>query len=1020
MSNSKTGMDRPLERRQLTILECDLVGSTTLASQMDQEDYASLVIAFRERVTPSMRGHGGFIFQYVGDAVWVYFGYPQAQEDAIDRAIRSSLAVMKELRSVEVAGNAVRCRICIATGVCVIGDIGLGLGDSSTVEVSGQDHGIVSFGDSLNLVARLKSVADPGTVVVAEDTHALAGNAYEFSDLKSHLLKGLDAPVRAWQVLGETRERSRFRKLRPRPSARLVGRVEEMALLTERWELARGGQLQVIDVSGEPGIGKSRLLEVAVKEILNETKEKTWWFHCSPQQKNSAFFPIVDQLLTSANVAGSETAAVISDKIKGRFPSLDADATSLLMSLLSIGSVDNTARNSSLTPSRRRKLVLQVLVGLVEAECAESPLLILTEDAHWADPSTEEFLRLLAQRSDKLRLLILVASRLQRDSANIQGNHLQLHLTPLTVESSFALVRSLSAVGELSEEMTSQIVASTDGVPLFIEDVTLSAIKSLKRVRSDASESVDDIDVVSVPIALRDHLMTRIDRLEEAKKTAQAAAVIGRVFSRAMLESIVSVDSKALDDHLLDMLDSDLVSLTQQADAGYFSFKHALVRDAAYESLLKTNRVGLHGKLAKWIEKKQPDVAAAQPEIVAFHHEMAGNTISAISYWLEAGRQSLQRVGYVEATSQLKSAYELLLGTDPSLDRDRIELDIITALGAAHAGAGAFSSENTGRAYERALYLCNSLGNPPETLPVFSGACAFYFMRADFERARGIAMQCLQLVNADENATGLVVGHRALGAIHLVTGRFFDSIEQLQTAIAIYERDPARHRGLPAANALDHKTTALCFLALAKLAVGSTDDAIKSSDLAMEHSQRVDQHSVNYSLCYRSALLHLSDHAADIVYKVATESLDMALREGYATWVGISRLCQGEALMRLGEIDGGLIEIEQGVTEHATAMAVTFLPFAQSVLAKGYLLAGRAVEASKLLDEASRLSLESHQLWLLPEIHRLYATSLEQQGLIVQAEAGYRVAVASARDTGAGFWRRKAELNLSELLLEAN
>ena len=997
----------------MTAFVCDLVGSVALAQRLDVEDYADLIRAFHDYVTQWVTSFNGYVFQYAGDAVWAYFGYPHAHEDDVHRAIRAALYVASAVESLDLHDEKLRAHIGIATGLCVVGDLHYKAGAVATSAASPADGRDGARGTTPNLAARLQTTAKPGEVLIADETRSLTGALFVFEERKLSKLDGIAEPVRAWRVIRESRERSRLRALRPATLSNLVGRDDELDRLSKLWNLAsKQGNGQVIHLSGEPGIGKSRLVKAVADDPTGP--DHIWWFHGAPHLQGSTFAPVIAHLEEVALKKDGPLPPV--EKLRRRFPMLNTDALALLAPLLSI-EYNPRASVQSMSPARRRERLFEILLGLVETECVHIPLLLVTEDLHWVDPSTLELLERLGTRASDLRLMVLMTSRLARENESGASHFHRMTLSQLARDDCHALLKSLWGDRELPAKTAHQIVDRTDGVPLYIEDVTHSVLRALSQEPLDASHHHVEAQQLTVPMGLRDHLMARIDQLGDAKRIAQAGAVVGREFTRPMIETLTTTASRELDAHLDRLTDSGLVEPSGTSPVTSFKFKHAMVRDAAYESVLKADRSVLHGRMAAWLEAERPELRMSQPEVIAHHYELAGAVEPAVTCWFEAGRRSVSRVGYVEAINHLKNAHRLLLVQPQSAARDRAELDIITTLGAAHAGSGAFSGKDTGKTYERALELCKLLDYPPETFPVLSGAGSFQIMRTDFPRARKIATQSLKLAETKANPTGSVIGNRLLGAAQFLTGQFDAAIDSLQTAVSLYDADPHRHRSYPVAYALDHKTTALCYLALSTLAVGRLDTALAVSEKSLTHSQNIDQHSVNYALCYQAALRHLRGDDPDTVRDVATESRDLAVKEDYATWVGISRLCRGEAVMRLGEIDEGLAEIELGVADHARVMANTFLPFAQSVLVKGYLAAARPEKALKLLAKAEALTEQTQQIWYTPELQRLHAEALIQPNRIDEAEIWYRKALSSAQELGARFWALKIAVGLARVLL---
>ena len=667
MSDPYSPKPAPGERRHMTAFVCDLVGSVALAQRLDVEDYADLIRAFHDYVTQWVTSFNGYVFQYAGDAVWAYFGYPHAHEDDVHRAIRAALYVASAVESLDLHDEKLRAHIGIATGLCVVGDLHYKAGAVATSAASPADGRDGARGTTPNLAARLQTTAKPGEVLIADETRSLTGALFVFEERKLSKLDGIAEPVRAWRVIRESRERSRLRALRPATLSNLVGRDDELDRLSKLWNLAsKQGNGQVIHLSGEPGIGKSRLVKAVADDPTGP--DHIWWFHGAPHLQGSTFAPVIAHLEEVALKKDGPLPPV--EKLRRRFPMLNTDALALLAPLLSI-EYNPRASVQSMSPARRRERLFEILLGLVETECVHIPLLLVTEDLHWVDPSTLELLERLGTRASDLRLMVLMTSRLARENESGASHFHRMTLSQLARDDCHALLKSLWGDRELPAKTAHQIVDRTDGVPLYIEDVTHSVLRALSQEPLDASHHHVEAQQLTVPMGLRDHLMARIDQLGDAKRIAQAGAVVGREFTRPMIETLTTTASRELDAHLDRLTDSGLVEPSGTSPVTSFKFKHAMVRDAAYESVLKADRSVLHGRMAAWLEAERPELRMSQPEVIAHHYELAGAVEPAVTCWFEAGRRSVSRVGYVEAINHLKNAHRLLLVQPQSAARDR-------------------------------------------------------------------------------------------------------------------------------------------------------------------------------------------------------------------------------------------------------------------------------------------------------------------------------------------------------------
>lgn len=1003
--NGKVKLEPPqLERRHLTVLECDLVGSTALANKLDPEELRDLVLAYQDCVLTWVRKMNGFFVQFAGDAIWAYFGYPHAHEDDACQAIRAGLAITKAVSAIHLYGETLSVRIGIASGLCVVGNMRLSTSSEN------MDNQITALGNPPNLAARLQTLVEPGSIAVSEETRSLAGNLFNFEDLGFRKIKGFKDETKVWRVLGEINEQNRFRALRPKIRSPLVGRKNELLTLTNLWKATCLENGKVVFLSGEPGIGKSRLIASLAESVISLGNVQ-WWFHCGEYLQGSAFAPIITQIQTLAGFSNIDDTNNRVDKIRKTYSYLNDKQLGLLSELLLIED-ENKLIAPATSASKRRENLYEVLIKMIKEQSKITPMLVVVEDIHWTDPSTLEFIQRLALCLDKIPVLLVISSRdlnSFRTPAFAYSHIHNINIKQLKRNDCFELLESLWEKDDLPLQLSEQIVDQTDGVPLFIEDV----IFSLHQSTQEYSGSLEN-KKITVPTKLSEHLMSRIDDLGESKQVAQLAAVIGREFSLSMLQALSNLTASKLEKRINRLIDSGLILLSDQIGERRYIFKHAMVRDAAYESLLISDRMELHSRIASWIEKERPAQRQTQPETIAYHYEMAGAFDLAVKHWLQAGQYSNSRSNYIEAIIQLNNAYRLTQDLTSSPERNRFELEIVIALGVASAGAGGISGEDTGNIYSKALSLCEALDFPDETFPVLAGAGSLHFIRSNYKTSLDIADQSIRLAKKKSNSTGLVIGKRIIGAVQCVTGNFVGANKSLSNAICVYDKNPEFHRSYSLTYALDHKTTALCYLGLANIAVSKIDSALNVSQQAVEHSESIDLHSKNCALCYQAAIRHLRNDTAELILKVATHSLELALDEGYASWIGMSRLLQGEAIIQLGKIEEGMINIEKGVLEHADVMAQTFLPLAQSVLAKGYMATNQYEQSINVLIEAESLSIQTEQYWYLPEVQRLHAEALIG---LEQYEAAYNYYIkswASAGEIGANFWQLKIAFSMAD------
>jgi class 3 adenylate cyclase len=694
------------ERRQLTVLFCDLVDSTRLARQLDPEDYREVVRAYQATCADVIQRFDGYIAQYLGDGLLVYFGYPQAHEDDAQRAVQSGLALLDALALLKArvgadTGLPLAVRLGIHTGLVVVGAIGTA-GHQETL----------ALGDTPNVAARLQGLAAPDTVVVSDATWRLVQGYVISQPLGPQALKGLETPVLAYQILGLSGAQSRLDVVPPRGLTPLVGREAELALLRARWAQAQDGLGQVVVLSGEAGIGKSRLVQVLQESITAEPHVRVEW-RCSPYAQQSPWHPVIAHLHRLLHWR-------LDDPPEDRLHALEETLTAygfalpevvpLFAALLSLP-LPERYPPLTLTPQRQRQQTLEVLLAWLLAEALRQPVLFMVEDLHWIDPSTLEFLTLLLDRGPTARLLTLLTCR--PEFAVPWGFRAHLTLLTLTHLSHPHVIQIIGQVAggkALPSEVVGQIVAKTDGVPLFVEELTKTVLESgLLQERQECYELSGPLPPVAIPATLHDSLMARLDRLATVKDVAQLGATIGRTFAYALLQRLSPLDEGMLQQSLRQLVDAELLYQRGMPPQATYTFKHALIQDAAYQSLLRSTRQQYHLRLAQVLAEHFPETAEIQPELLAHHYTQAGLVEQAIPYWQRAGQQASDRSANVEAISHFTTGIELLMTLPETLEHTRCALTLYIGLGAALQVTKGQAAPEVEHAYSQAYALCQQL-----------------------------------------------------------------------------------------------------------------------------------------------------------------------------------------------------------------------------------------------------------------------------------------------------------------------
>jgi class 3 adenylate cyclase/tetratricopeptide (TPR) repeat protein len=726
------------ERRQVTVMFSDLVGSTALSARMDPEDLREVISAYQKCVSETVQRFGGFVAKYMGDGVLVYFGYPQAHEDDAERAVRAGLELIAAVGALK-THPALQTRVGIATGLVVVGDL-IGSGAS-------QEQAIV--GETPNLAARLQGIADPNTVVIAESTRKLLGNLFELEHLGAKDLKGIAGPVHAWAALRDSSAEGRFEAFHASGLTELVGREEELDLLLRRWSKAKTGEGQVVLLSGEPGIGKSRLTAALMERLAGESHTRLRYF-CSPQHTDSAFYPIIGQMERAAGLARDDTPQAKLDKLDAvlALGSATVQDAALIAEMLSVAN-DGRYPVLALTPQLRRQRTMEALTAQVEALSRQKPVLMILEDAHWADPTSLEAFSRAVDRTKTLGVLLIVTYRPEFEPPwTGRPNVTALTLNRLGEREIAAMIDGVMGNKRLPESVRHDIIERTDGIPLFVEEITKAVLEAENEGATERAVAAIPSPSVAVPASLHASLMARLDRLGPAKEVAQIGAAIGREFSHSLLQAVVRKPKGELQSALDRLVTAGLLFRQGVPPHASYLFKHALVQDAAYGTLLREPRRALHARIAETLESQFREIAESQPELLAHHYTEAGLIEKAAGLWGKAGQRSLARAALLEGVEQLKRALDQIatLPATPTLRREEIKLEVAFANALALTGDLVDGKEH----YDRALAIYDPAEHGPlttrsgrdvgVTLLSFRSACVWQLgypvaSRNDSERA---------------------------------------------------------------------------------------------------------------------------------------------------------------------------------------------------------------------------------------------------------------------------------------------
>jgi class 3 adenylate cyclase/tetratricopeptide (TPR) repeat protein len=835
---SSTPSPRPedrAERRQLTVMFSDLVGSTALSARMDPEDLREVITAYQKCVAEVVQRLGGFVAKYMGDGVLIYFGYPQAHEDDAERAVRAGLDLVAAVGGLKTHAP-LQTRVGIATGLVVVGDL-IGSGAS-------QEQAIV--GETPNLAARLQGVAEPNSVVIAEGTRKLLGNLFELEDLGPHELKGISGSVRAWVALRPSSVESRFEALHGSGVTELVGREEELELLLRRWSKAKSGEGQVVLLSGEPGIGKSRLTAALLERVTSEPHTRLRYF-CSPQHTDSALYPIISQLERTAGFTHDDTSDAKLDKLDalltGSFTPQDDAA--LFADLLSLPN-DGRYRKIEMAPQQKRQRTLEALISQIVSFAEKSPVLMIVEDIHWVDPTTLEVLGRGIDRIKSHGVLLIMTYRTEFEPPWIGRPYVTaLTLNRLGEREIAYMIERVSANAVLPARIRQDIIERTDGIPLFVEEMTKAVLEAETQTAAERRAAAIPSATVAVPATLHASLMARLDGLGgPAKEVAQTGAVIGREFSHALLAAVARKPDADLGLALDRLVTAGLLFRQGVPPHATYLFKHALVQDAAYGTLLRERRRALHARLAEALEYQFADVAENQPELLARHSTAAEQIEKAAGLWGKAGLRSSARSALAEAVEQLTRALDLIstLPSTAALRREQIKIQI--ELTYALMQTKGYSASETRISLDQSRTLierAEAIGESPEDpLLLFSVLYGFWVANmAAFNgvKARELAGEFLAIAERQGATIPLLLGHRIMGYTLMMMGNFVEARKHLDDAIARY--DPVQHRSLVTRFGHDSEVAILSCRSWVLYFLGYPEAALKDADQALTNARAI-------------------------------------------------------------------------------------------------------------------------------------------------------------------------------------
>jgi predicted ATPase/class 3 adenylate cyclase len=996
------------QRRQVTVMFCDLIGSTDLTQRVQPEEMGRIIRQFQDGTAGAILRFEGFVDRFMGDSVLAFFGYPRAHEDAAERAVRAGLAIIELIGGLATpTGEALAVRIAIASGPAFFGEI---------VEHGGAREPIVT-GEVVNLAARLQTIAPANGLVIAPATRRLLRDLFELNDLGSHDFKGIGHPVRVWQVGRERRSGTRFEAVFAQTRSAIVGREAETALLLDRWQSACSGEGQVVLLSGEAGMGKSRIAQV-LRDHVAAGPHVTIRYQCSPFHRNSALYPTIEQLQYAARIEpGEPPEANLAqlEAVVGQAAGADRDAVRLLADLLSIPPTERFPA-LSLSPAEQKQRTMQVLVDQLFGLAQVQPVLLLVEDAHWIDPTTHELLTHCIMQMQHHPVLMLVTYRpeFRQEWANL--THVTtLALSGLARRQTMALVENIAGAKRLPPELVEQILSKTDGIPLFVEELAKAILElGILREGPDGYELVKPLTTLAIPETLHDSLLARIERHPSIKELAQIGAVIGREFAHAHLSALTTLQGEALDAAIRELLRAELVHERGPSRPTYV-FKHALIQDAAYSTLVIARRQQLHAQCAAILQELSPEIGDLQPELLAHHYTEAGRHELAVEFWLKAGRRAAERSANVEAIAHLRHGVRLVEHIPDPERRAELELALQVELGVPLIATRGYAAQDTMAAWERARALAEQRGDHHQLLRTLYGLWAARCSLGETRVALGISERIIEIGRQIGHDGAEIVGHRVRGLTVHALGDQDAARAELEGALAAY--DPQRHAGLGFQFGQDARIAATSILSTVLWLQGYPERARLTSIANVEAAQSLrHSNSLAYALAYGACIVALLRCDEAETMRLGEQLVTLATRHHLHLWRAYGEAYKGWALARIGDPAEGVAMLEEAMKGFARAGSGLYEPAATGLLAYALHRAGREAEAGARLDEAVAEAERREEMWCMPELLRLQARHAARRGELDRSRALREQALALARRFRLRAWELRIANDEADML----
>jgi predicted ATPase/class 3 adenylate cyclase len=997
------------ERRHLTVMFCDLAGVAALSEQLDPEEMWRVIASYRACIGEVISRYDGTIARYLGDGVLTYFGYPRAQEDDAEQAVRAALALVDAIANLRTnIDAALQARIGIATGTVVVQQL---LIDETPVEQA-------VVGVTPNLAARLQALAEPGTVLICPNTRRLIGGHFDYRDVGPVALKGWAEPVPVWQVLGTSGVASRFEAMHKAKLPPLFGREEEIELLLRRWRHATQEEGRVVVLTGEPGIGKSHIA-LALEERLQSEPHIALRYFCSAHHTSSALFPFIGQLERAAGFERSDSPAEKLSKLEALVAqsAADSERVAVLANLFALPASDRF-RLQELSPQKRKEKTFAALLAQLDGLAARQPVFMMFEDIHWIDPTSLELLTATVEHLPQLRVLLLITARSEFTPPWPSYPHMTtMQLTRLGRRDGAALVERVTGGKTLPKEIMNEILARTDGVPLFIEELTKTVLESGLLQERDGQYVLErPLPTLAIPTTLHASLMARLDRLAPVREVAQIGAVAGREFHYELLNAVAGLPKERLEEALEQLVRSELIFRRGESPHAVYTFKHTLVRDAAYAGLLKSRRVYLHAAIASALEQQFPEIVQTQPETLAHHLTEAGLIERTIEYWLKAGKNAALRSANLEAVAHLRRGIEGIGRLSASQARDRSELDFQLILGPCLIATQGPAASEAVATFARARELCERLGEPPEYLQVMFWLATVSVVRGELPQALEAVAALLSAAEARADRPAVINAIRGRAMILLFLGRIVEAREAIECAVEIFSVSQEVDRVAARAAGQDAGVAMLSLMSWVLWVLGHVDGAVTRMAAALERADAVQHAHTHAYAWYYASVLHALRGEAKIAQACAERCLAISEQHGFRQWLGLSRSIRGVCAAMADASGSRLDEVKAALDEYQRAGYQLGITAQFGLLCAALLLRNEPEAALEVIDHGLSIVNHNSERFFEAELYRLKAHALLMRGAPdVEAESLLDQALRTARSQQARSLELRAATDLARL-----